>query len=93
MINAILLVPLALLALYVVFLWVLYPMKFMTVDLYKHVRYTRHGICPKCKLPATFVDRPTDQTYGTSRVRKLVCSCGSKTIPIGDRSSADWADF
>jgi hypothetical protein len=67
--------------------------KLFTVDLYRHHRYTQNGLCPKCHLPAEVVTTPADQTYGPDAIRQLACTCGAKSIPMGNRRAADWAGF
>jgi hypothetical protein len=68
-------------------------LKLFTVDLYRHHRYTRNGRCPKCHRLADVVTTPADQMYGPDLVRRIVCTCGATSIPIGNRRAADWAGF
>ena len=37
-----------------------------------------------------FVAMPADQMYGPDRIKHLVCSCGTKSIPTGNRHAAEW---
>lgn len=61
---------------------------------YRTLKYERKGICPKCKQPYERWDsRPADQTYGPDRIVQGVCKCGERSLPMGNRGFADWADF
>ena len=91
-IDAILAVPLAVLFVWFVVTWTYYPIRFFTVDLYRHVKYTQKGLCPKCHKPLRQTARPADQLYGPSEVVKSHCTCGAKPITQGNRRFADWAD-
>lgn len=64
---------------------------FLTVGAYRHLRYTRKGVCYKCKRRfAGFLVRPVDQMYANKALMP-VCSCKDTTyLPMGDRHFAEW---
>lgn len=71
------------------FIWdVLVP---LPVVAYRHLRYTRKGVCYQCKRKfAGFVAQPVDQMY-SSRVLIPVCTCtDTKYLPMGNRHFAEW---
>ena len=37
-----------------------------------------------------FVSIPADQMYGPAWIEHLVCVCGAKSIPTGNRHAAEW---
>jgi len=68
--------------------------KWFTVDAYRVLRYERKEICPKCKQPfQDWVARSADQTYGPDQIIQGICSCGYRSIQMGNRRYADWADY
>lgn len=74
--------------------WLYQLGKIFTVELYRAVRYDRHGVCYKCKQPyARTYGITADQTYGPDMVTQSVCSCGGASIVHGNRRFADWAGF
>lgn len=61
---------------------------------YRTLKYERKGICPKCKQPfAAWVSRSADQTYGPDQIVQGICKCGERSLPMGNRRFADWADY
>lgn len=71
------------------FLWEMVPL--FTVHAYRHMRYTRKGVCYKCKRRFAAVNvTPVDQMY-SSRVVTPVCECtDTKYLPMGNRHFAEW---
>lgn len=65
-----------------------------TVELYRALRYDRHGVCYKCKQRyVEKVVRHADQTYGADEVSQWVCPNGHVSLIHGNRRYADWAGF
>jgi hypothetical protein len=64
--------------------------KLFTVDFYHHWKYTVRGFCPKCHRPAVQVVTPADQIFGQDKIGHLICACGAKSIPTGNRHAAEW---
>lgn len=79
----------AILLWFVSFLWEMVPL--FTVDAYRHLRYTRVGICYKCKRPFEgYVETQVDQMY-SSKVVVPVCDCkDTHYLPMGNRHAAEW---
>lgn len=64
---------------------------FVTRDAYRHLRYTRKGVCYKCKRPFQgYVEQQVDQMYA-GRVLHPVCDCkDTHYLPMGNRHAAEW---
>jgi hypothetical protein len=64
---------------------------FLTIDGYRHLRYTRKGVCYKCKRKfAGFAAQSVDQMY-SDKVLVPVCSCkDTHYLPMGNRHFAEW---
>lgn len=59
-------------------------------ETYRALRYDRRGVCYKCKQP---FQEQVAGPQGTSSVTQGVCVCGNRSLPRGNRSWTDWADF
>lgn len=84
-------VPIALLILGSILAYIGVAIWGFTVELYRGMRYDRHGICYRCKRPfAEWCAKPVDQMYGPSEVVQGVCECGNASLVRGNRRFADW---
>lgn len=91
--NAVLAVIIVGLLAYGMFCWLIYAPWKLGVDLYQRMRYTRKGICPKCKKRLHGRAERVDQTYNmTDTMVRAACSCGYQTT-YGNRRFGDWAGF
>lgn len=64
---------------------------FLVLGTYRHLRYTRKGVCYKCKRRFVgFIAQKVDQMY-SDKVLLPVCACkDTKYLPIGNRHFAEW---